>query len=118
MEVRVDAFSLAESADLPDCVLAGPGEPDRLLLADALDQRRDLRPPGERETSVSPGRAASADVLVEDDHVRGGLEVLDPKRRPKAGVAAADDADVRPRVLEELLGTNAVLGAQRFLKPE
>jgi hypothetical protein len=118
MEVRVHALALAECPDLLDGVLRGLRQPERLVLTDPLDQRGDLRPPREREAPVSPGRPAPADVLLEDDDVRRRLELLDPERRPEPRVAAADDADIRLRVLEELLGGDAVLRAQGFLEPE
>jgi hypothetical protein len=118
MEVRVDSLALAEGADLRDGLLGCLHEAEGVLLADALDQRRDLRPPREREASISPGRPSAADVLVENDDVGARLELLDAERRPEPGVATADEADVGLRVLEELLGLGHVLRTQGLLEPE
>ena len=118
MKVRVHTLALTERADLSDRVLGSLDEANGLLFPDALDQRLDLRPPRQRKAAVPPRRAAAADVLLDHDDVRARLELLDSKRGPEARVAAADDADVGPRGLEELLRLDAVLDVQGLLEPE
>ena len=116
--VGVDPFPLAECAELVHGLRGDPHEAEGLLLARALDQRLDLRPPGEREPAVSSRGAAAADVGLEEDDRRPRLELVDAERRPEARVAAADDADVGADVFEELRGLDAVLGGERLAKPE
>jgi hypothetical protein len=118
MEVGVHTLARAERADLSDRVLGSPDEAEGLFFPDALDQRLDLRPPRERKAAVSPRRAAAADVLLDHNDVRAGFELLDSKGGPKPRIAAADDADVGLRVLEDLLRLDAVLGVQGLLEPE
>src|SRR6185312_13144368 len=94
--VGVDPVRLAERADLLHGLVARPGEPDALLLAEHLDQRLELRPPREHEPAVAAAGAAAADVRLDDDDVEVGLALLQVEGRPQAGVAAADDDDVGP----------------------
>ena len=116
--VRVDPSALAERAELVHRLHRGADEPEGLLLPGALDQRLDLRPPGEREAAVSARRAAAADVRLDEHDRRARLELGDPEGRPEAGVAAADDAHVGADGLGELRGVDAVLGRERLLEPE
>jgi hypothetical protein len=90
----VDAVLGAERLDAVDGLLGRARDPHALLLAARLDERPELRPPGREEAAVPPAGPAAADVGLDDGDVAAGLELLDPKRRPKACVAAADDADV------------------------
>jgi hypothetical protein len=113
--VRIDALPLAERTQLVDRRGRRPHESEGLLLSRALDERLDLRPPGEGKAAVSPGRPAAADVGFDKRDRRGGLELGDPQGRPEAGVPAADDADVGVDGLGELRGFDTVLGRERFL---
>src|SRR5205085_2587439 len=86
----------------------GPRQPDRLLASDHLLQRPELRPPAEDEAAVAAARAAAADVGLDQRDVDRRVELLQAERRPEAGEAAADDADV---------GALVALEAWRVLLP-
>ena len=78
--MRVDALPLAERAELVDGLRRDAHEAERLLLPGALDERLDLRPPREREPAVAPGGPAAADVGLDEDDRRSGLELADAKQ--------------------------------------
>ena len=62
------------------------------VAAEALDQRRQVRPQRLAEAAVAPARAVAAQLGLEHDH-RSAPHAQLP-RRPQPGVAAADDDDV------------------------
>jgi hypothetical protein len=71
-----------------------------------------------QEAAVAPARAAAALALLEHDDVELRLALFQGKCRPEAGVAAADDRDVRVDVTVELRrGLAAEAGGQRLLEP-
>ena len=87
----------------------------RPVVAVALDERRQLVPPVRDEPAVAPGRPAAADVRLEQDDPRAGLQLGQPERRPQAGVAAADDDDVgRGRATQRRRGRGQVRRRGRF----
>ena len=96
--LRVDPVVGAEAPDGAHRVGRRLGEAHRFLAAADLLQGLELRPPAQHEAAVAPARAGAADVLLDQHHVRGGLQLLEPQRGPEAGEAAADDADIGCRV--------------------
>ena len=116
--VGVDPLPFAKGAELVDGLGRDPHQTEGLLLPRALDQRLDLRPPGEREPAVAAGWPAAADVGLEEDDRGPRLELVQAERSPEARVPAADDADVGTDGLEELRGLDAVLGRKRLAEPE
>ena len=76
-EMGIDALPLAELPELCHGLGRGAGEAERVFLSGPLDERLDLRPPGEREAAVPAGGPTSADIRIHDDNRRVGLELCD-----------------------------------------
>ena len=95
-EPGVDALGLAPGADRAHAVRRRLAGGQRALVAEPLAQRRQVRPQRLAEPAVAAARAVAADVGLEQHHARAALEQV--PRRPHAGVAAADDHDVRGQV--------------------
>ena len=86
--------SLAELADALTACSARRASSMRLLGTAERDQVLEVRPPGQREAAVTAAGAGAADVGLDERHVGAGRAALELERRPQAGEAAADDADV------------------------
>ena len=89
----------------------------RLLGADALDERLELRPPGQRHAAVAAGGAGSADVGLEQHDVGARVAAAQLERRPEAGEAAADDADLGVDLARERLRVVRRLAVERLRHP-
>src|SRR5581483_12423639 len=101
----------------PD-LLAGRREPFRAL---ATEQRLELGKRGPvalDEAAVAAARPGAAERGLEHDDVRRRRTFEHAERRPQAGVAAADDRDVGPRVAVQHRRVDAAaFGRERLLEP-
>jgi hypothetical protein len=84
----------AEGAHPRDDRLGGPGDLERALVAELVAQAREVAPVAVDEAAVAAARAEPALLSLEEDDVEARLALLQRKRGPEAGVAAADDRDV------------------------
>ena len=114
--VRVEPVLPAKPPDLVDGIGRGLAKPDGLLGATDLLHREIFGPPAEHEAAIPPARAAAADVLLQDHHLERGITLFQPDRRPKAGIAAAHDADIG-LVLALEPGRGLPLLGQNLLEP-
>jgi hypothetical protein len=92
---------LAEGTNPRDDCLGDPGDLARSLVAELVAQTRQIAPVAVDETAVAAARADPALLGLEENDVETGLALLQRKRGPEAGVAAADDRDVGLRVTVE-----------------
>jgi hypothetical protein len=112
------AARLGERADPRDDLLAGTRERERILLAEQRDEGGDRRPVAVAEAAVAAARAVAADLGLEQRDPELGRTLAQRERRPEAGVAAADDGDVRGRIpFEARRRRRIALRRQRLLEP-
>ena len=116
-ELGVYAVLAHEVADGIDGGLAGAHQAKRLGLAEQAPEREELGRPGEQAAAVAPAGARAAQVALQDDDVELRVALLGLYRRPQAGEAAADDADVGPLRALQRRGQVAI-AHQGLLKPE
>ena len=89
MPFSLQNFSML-SADFPN---ASPNRKRALFAAEGL-QGRKFRPLRQHHAGIAPRGAAAANIGFDDRHIECGIARLDFERRPHAGIAAADDADI------------------------
>ena len=94
-EPRIDVVLVEEPADAIDALLALAADPERRIVTEAVDDEVQVVPERVDEPTVAAARSTAADVLLQDHHVDAGIELLQEPRGPHAGVAAAEDHDVR-----------------------
>src|SRR5918999_771162 len=104
-EPGVDALRLAPLADRAHALRRGLAGGQRALVAEALAQRRQVRPQRLAEAAVAAARPVAADRGLEQHH--RSARVGQVPCRPHPGIAAADDHDIGgqlPRGGREPLG--------------
>jgi len=109
---------VAEVAVKANGVLRLARDPQGVVLSADLDQRAELCPPREQETSVAAARAPATDVGLEHDDVETRLTPLELDRRPEASVAATEDAHVGTNISLQRFGRRRRLFAEDLLEPE
>ena len=95
------SFVAAPGADAAHGVLGRAAHRERRGVSRSLPERVDVVPERLAEAAVPAARAVPADGGLENDHVEVRLEREQLPGRPEPEVAAADDDDVRARVLLE-----------------
>ncbi len=114
----VDAVLLAPRPDRSHRLRHGARRGQRRLGAVQLFQRVELIPPGIHEAAVAPGRAAAADVLLEQDDLPLRRALLQVERCPQPRVAAAHDGDIAGAVPQRARqGRRIAFGRQRLAQP-
>jgi hypothetical protein len=114
----VDSLALRERANARQDSLRGACDGDGALVAEALDQPREMAPVAVAKAAVAPAWPAAALVGLEEDDVEPGLAFLQRERGPETRVPAADDRDVGLDVtFERRRRLAAEARAKRFLEP-
>ncbi len=90
----IDVVFTAELRDMRYGRFGCLDQPDGLGLAEEPSQREELCRPGEQASAVAPARAGPAEIAFKNDNVQRRILQLGLDRRPQAGEATADDADV------------------------
>ena len=113
----VDPVRHAEGLDLAPRPREGRAQKHRAFFPAERSQRVDLRPLRKDHAGIPPRGAAAADVGFDDHDIAGGLAPLDVERRPQAGIAAADDADIGADAVLEHRGID-LAGRDRLAQPD
>ena len=93
-ELGIDPVFLAEGFDVVGGFSEGLANTKSAVFTAKGLERCKLRPLREHHAGIAPRGAAAADIGFDDRHIERRIAVLDLQRRPHAGIAAADNADI------------------------
>ena len=116
-ELAGNAMRAHEVANVVHGGLAGTHQAQRLGLAEQSFEGQKLGRPGQQAAAVAPAGAGAAQVALQDDDVQLRLALFGLYRRPQAGEAAADDANIGG-LLALQGGGQVAIAHQGLLNPE